>query len=131
MKRNRALWAVQGLLALVFVFAGGMKLVTPVEAMQGPIALPGPFLWFIGIAEVLGAIGLILPGLLRIKPGLTSLAAGGLVIIMSGATVLTATTMGLAPSLIPLIVGILAAWVAHARRDWGLNRGLGAPVTVD
>jgi uncharacterized membrane protein YphA (DoxX/SURF4 family) len=65
-----ALWIVQGLLALIFLFTGGMKLVLPVEEMTKQIPLPGLLLWFIGVAEVLGAIGLILPGLLRIRPGL-------------------------------------------------------------
>ena len=86
---NYALWIVQGLLALLFLFAGGMKLVLPIEALTEQMPLPGLFVRFIGVAEVLGGIGLILPGLLRIRPGLTPLAAVGLVIIMIGATVLT------------------------------------------
>ena len=84
-----ALWIVQGLLALVFLFAGGMKLVLPLEQLTGPVPLPGLFVRFIGVAEMLGALGLILPGLLGIRPGLTPLAAVGLVIIMIGATVVT------------------------------------------
>ena len=74
-----ALWIVQALLAATFLFAGGAKLVTPIEEMttQMPVALPGLFLQFIGVAEVFGAIGLILPALLRIRPGLTPLAAAG------------------------------------------------------
>src|SRR3954465_1748342 len=85
------LWIVQVLLALIFLFAGPIKLILPLEVMteQMPLALPGWFLRFIGVAEVLGAIGLILPGLLGIRPGLTPLAACGLVIIMIGATVIT------------------------------------------
>ena len=99
----------------MFLFAGGMKLVLPLEAMQAPISLPGPFLRFIGVAEVLGAIGLILPWLLRIRPILTPLAAAGLVIIMTGATVITGLGGGVAPALFPLIVGLLAASVAYGR----------------
>src|SRR5919198_1527405 len=110
-----ALWVVQGLLALLFLFAGGMKLVLPLEAMQGPVVLPGPFLRFIGVAEVLGALGLILPGLLRLRPGLTPLAAAGLVIIMMGATVVTLAGGQLAPALLPAVVGLLAAVVAFGR----------------
>ena len=60
---NYALWIVQGLLALLFLFAGGMKLVMPIEALTEQTSLPGLFVRFIGVAEVLGAIGLILPGL--------------------------------------------------------------------
>ena len=112
---NRALWIVQGLLALVFLFSGGSKLVMPLEAMKGPVALPGPFLRFIGVAEVLGALGLILPGLLRIRTGLTPLAAAGLVLIMTGATVLTLVSGLLAPGLISFAVGLLAAFVAYGR----------------
>ena len=81
------LWIVQGLLALTFLFAGGTKLVLPIEEMTKEVALPGLFLRLLGVAEVLGALGLILPGLLRIQPGLTPLAAAGLVLIMIGATI--------------------------------------------
>ena len=98
--------AAKGLLALIFLFAGGMKLVLPLEVLTEQLPLPGLFMRFIGVAEVLGAIGLILPGLLRIRPGLTPLAAAGLVLIMSGPTVLTL-------ALIPLVVGLLSAFVAY------------------
>jgi uncharacterized membrane protein YphA (DoxX/SURF4 family) len=111
------LWIVQGLLALIFLFAGGMKLVLPLEVMteQMPLPLPGWFLRFIAVAEVLGALGLILPGLFGIRPGLTPLAACGLVIIMIGATVLTLVGGDVASALIPLVVGLLSAFVAYGR----------------
>ena len=114
---NVLLWIVQGLLAFLFLFAGGMKLVLPPEAMVGPVALPLAFLRFIGVVEVLGAIGLILPGLLRIRVDLTPLAAAGLVIIMIGATVITALGGAIAPALFPLTVGLLAGSVAYGRRQ--------------
>jgi len=110
-----ALWIVQGLLALTFLFAGGTKLVWPIEEMTKDVALPGLFLRLLGVVEVLGAIGLILPGLLHIRPGLTPLAAAGLVLIMIGATGITLGTMGPALALIPLVVGLLAAFVAYGR----------------
>jgi hypothetical protein len=116
-KMTSALWIVQGLLALLFLFAGSMKLILPIEMMtaQSPIVLPGLFLRFIGIAEVAGALGLILPGLLRIRRGLTPLAACGLIIIMIGATILTLLGMGIMPALFPLLVGLLLVFVAYGR----------------
>ena len=122
---NIVLWIIQVLLALLFLFAGGTKLVIPPEVLMSmgspnQIQLPGWFVRFIGVVEVLGALGLILPGLLRIRPGLTPLAAAGLVIIMIGATVLTLVADGAAPALIPLVVGLLAAFVAYGR--WRLVR---------
>ena len=120
---NYVLWIVQVLLALLFLFAGGMKLVLPLEALTGPLPMPGLFLRFIGVAEVLGALGLILPGLLRIRPGLTPLAAAGLVIIMIGATVISLQTGDVAISLIPLVAGLLAAFVAYGRWRKAPHRG--------
>ena len=114
-KLTVTLWVLQGLLAALFLFAGGVKLVLPLEALKGPVEFPGLFLRFIGVAEVLGALGLVLPGLLRIKTGLTPLAAAGLVIIMIGATVTTMATGDVAPALFPLTVGVLAAFVAYGR----------------
>jgi DoxX-like family len=110
-----ALWIIQALLTLLFLFSGGMKLILPLEMMQGPVSLPGWFLRFIGVAEVLGGLGLILPTLLRIRPGLTPLAAAGLVIIMIGATVITLMGGDVLPALIPAVVGILLVFVAYNR----------------
>jgi uncharacterized membrane protein YphA (DoxX/SURF4 family) len=111
---NVALWIVQSLLAALFLFAGIMKLVMPLEQMAGPVAFPGWFLRFIGVAETLGGLGLILPGLLRIGPGLTPLAAAGLVIIMIGATGI-GLKVDYATALMPLVVGLLVAFVAYGR----------------
>jgi hypothetical protein len=110
-----ALWVVQALLAALFLFAGGVKLLLPAEALRGPFPLPVAFLRFIGLAEALGALGLILPGLTRIRTGLTPLAAAGLVIIMAGATTLTMASSGVLPALFPLVTGVLAGLVAYAR----------------
>ena len=114
-KMNVALWIVQGLLAALFLFAGGAKLVLSLDQMAGPVALPGWFLRFLGVAEVLGALGLVLPGLLRIRPGLTPLAAAGLVIIMIGATVITLVGGMVAVALMNVVVALLAAFVAYGR----------------
>ena len=113
------LWIVQVLLALLFLFTGGIKLVLPLEVLTEQTPLPGLFVRFLGVAEVLGAIGLILPGLLRIRPSLTPLAACGLVIIMVGATTLTLAGFvpggGVVGALIPLVVGLLSVFVAYGR----------------
>lgn len=111
---NIVLWILQVLLALFFIFAGVMKFVTPVGQMAGPTGLPGWFFWFIGLAEILGGLGLVLPSLLRVKPGLTPLAAAGLVIIMIGATVLSLKG-GVAAAAIPFVTGILLAFIAYGR----------------
>lgn len=121
---NAALWIAQVLLAVIFVFAGAMKLVTPVEEQlaQMPIGLPPAFLIFTGVVEVLGGLGVILPWLLGIYPILTPLAGAGLAIVMIGAVIYTVAGMGLAMALIPLVVGLLAAFVA-----WGRWRGTPRP----
>ena len=108
---------LQVLLALLFLFAGGVKLVLPADQLvkQAPM-FSAAFLRFIGSCEVLGAIGLILPVLLRIKPGLTPLAAAGLVIIMIGATVVTLMTGGIAMAIMPVVVGLLLVFVVYGRR---------------
>ena len=109
------LWTVQVLLAALFLFAGVMKLVLPLDKMTGPVPVPGLFLRFIGVCETLGALGLILPGLFRIRPGLTPLAAAGLVIIMLGATVLNLRGGDLFSTAVTVVVGLLAAFVAYGR----------------
>ena len=114
---TRLLWTLQALLALVFLLAGGVKLATPIDALIQMIPLEGTFLRFIGCCETLGAIGLILPSLLRIRPQLTAWAAAGLVVIMTGATLLTPylTDGQIAPAALPFVLGCLAAFVAYGR----------------
>jgi hypothetical protein len=114
-RTNASLWTIQALLALVFLFAGGMKLVVPIEMLKGPVALPGAFMRFIGVCETLGALGLILPGVFRIRTALTPLAASGLVIIMIGATTVTLVGGLVTPALVPVVVGTLASVVAYGR----------------
>lgn len=117
---NILLWIVQILLALLFLFAGGTKLVLPMDVLisMGPpdqVVLPGLLMRFIGVCEVLGALGLVLPGLLRIRPGLTPLAAAGLSIIMIGATIITIAGPGVAAAIGPFIVLLLCLFVAYGR----------------
>jgi hypothetical protein len=112
---NVVLWIIQVLLALLFLFAGVTKLILPIEEMTKQMAMPGLFLRFLGVAEVLGALGLILPGLFRVKTWLTPLAAALLTIIVIGATVVTLMIGGGATALIPLMTALLCAFVGYAR----------------
>ena len=112
---HRALWIVQGLLAALFLVAGGVKLIMPLDKLAADLPLSGGFIRFIGVAEVLGAMGLILPSALSILPGLTPLAACGLVVIMVGAVWITLSSMGVGLAVMPLVVGLLALFVAYGR----------------
>ena len=122
-----ALWIVQGLLALLFLFAGVMKFIMSIEEMTRQIQMPAAFLWFIGVAEICGGLGLILPSLLRIRPGLTPLAAAGLVIIMIGATIVSLMIGPIALAVMPFVVGLLAAFVAYGRWKLAPIRGSSQP----
>jgi len=122
MFKSAGLWTVQVLLALVFLFAGSMKLLTPIDVMMAQMALPLPgwFIQFIGVSEVAGALGLLLPGIFRIRRVLTPLAACGLILVMIGATIITVATMDVVSALFPLVIGLLCLLVAYGRRSWKL-----------
>lgn len=115
-----ALWIIQVLLALLFLFAGGTKLVLPIEMLtqsNSPdhIVMPGWFIRFIGLCELLGGLGLVLPGVFKTRQYLTPLAALGLAIIMAGAVVVTLMGEGVLLSIPPLITLLLLLFVAYAR----------------
>lgn len=118
---NIALWIIQGLLAALFLFAGAMKFVMPIEEIlkQLPVPLPGWFVQLTGVLEVLGAVGIVLPWLLRIRPELTPLAAAGLVIVMIGATAYNLAAGDVVSALLTVVIGILAAFLAYGR--WRLT----------
>jgi hypothetical protein len=111
-----AVWVVSVLLALAFLFIGGMKVMMPVaDLAAGSQGVPVVLLKIAGVAEVLGALGLVLPAGTRILPVLTPVAAAGLVFTMIGATV-TNILIGLYPVAAQTVVlGVLAAFVAWAR----------------
>src|SRR3954470_15678043 len=114
--RNRLLWTAQILVGLLFVFAGSVKFIMPVEKMQqGPIVFPIAFMYFIGVCETLGGLGLILPGVARVATFLTPLAAAGLTIIMVGATTVSILGMGVAAGIFPAVVGVATTWIAYSR----------------
>jgi uncharacterized membrane protein YphA (DoxX/SURF4 family) len=117
---NIVLWIIQILLALLFILAGVPKLVFPIEKLiaMGPpnqVILPGLLLRFIGVCELLGAFGLVLPGIFRIQTYLTPLAAIGLAIIMVGAVVVSAMGTGIASAILPLVIGLLCVFIAYGR----------------
>ena len=117
---NILLWIIQILLALMFLFAGGTKLVLSMEEMRrlsppNSIVWPEWFIRSIGVCELLGALGLVLPGLFRRQQHLTALAALGLTIIMIGAVVTTVMSLGVGAAVPPLIIGLLCALVAYYR----------------
>ena len=121
MKKNTVLWIVQGLLAFVFLFSGGSKLAMSAATLieqgkaAGSVDLPIAFIRFIGVCEILGAIGLVVPWLTGIQPRLTPIAAAGLLIIMIGATVLNLMSAIPAVAILTVILGLLTAWVSYAR----------------
>ena len=114
----RVLWALQVCLALFFLYGGTIKLVPPdslpgaalLAALLSP--LPKWFVDFIGITEVLGALGLILPVRLGILPILTPMAAVGLIIEMIGATIFVILFYGVALTAFSVVTGLLLAFVA-------------------
>jgi len=113
---NIVLWIIQILLALLFLFAGITKLLPILPPPPPDLPLPPVwFLKFIGLCELLGGLGLVLPGLFRVKHYLTVLAAIGLTIIMIGAVVISVKGMGIGSGVTPLITGILCAFVAYGR----------------
>lgn len=115
MKPTTRLWIAQSVLAALFLFAGVFKLVTPTDVLAVQSHMPGAFIKFIGICETLGALGLILPGLTKIRTDLTPLAAAGLVIIMIGAVVTSIAQGAGIASAFPGVVGLLAFYVVRGR----------------
>ena len=117
---NILLWVVQILLTALFLFAGGIKLALPIETLSsmGPpnqVHLPGLFLKFIGLCEVLGGLGLVLPGLFRTRQHLTPLAAFLLAIIMVGAVVVSVMGPGVGAAVQPFVALVLCLFVGYGR----------------
>ena len=120
---NITLWVVQILLALAYISAGVQKTFMPLQEVAKTIFwvsyVPSPLVRFIGVSELLGAIGLILPAALKIKPGLTALAAAGLSVIMLSASVMHAVRGEYFALPTTLILLALASFIAYGR--WRLT----------
>jgi hypothetical protein len=113
------LWVAQGLLAAAFLMTGGMKVSAPIEQLAAQMpwvtGAMGGAVRFIGVVELLGALGLILPAATRIMPKLTPLAASGLLTVMALAS-MTHISRGEYPMIVAnLVLGGLAAFIAWGR----------------
>ena len=117
---NIILWILQVLLGLLFIWAGGYKLVVPVSALAaqsppGQIVFPGLFMKFIGLCELLGGFGLILPAVFRTRQYLVPLAALGLLIIMIGATVIVLMGGLVSVAVTNVVIALMLAFIAYGR----------------
>jgi len=125
MKRSNAadvtLWILQGALAALFLFAGTVKFRMPTDELARATGLPALFMQFVGLAELAGGLGLLLPGWVRIHRELTPIAAAGLILIMVGAVVLSALRVSIGAAALPFGVGVLLAVVVRGRRGWVLS----------
>jgi hypothetical protein len=131
---NALLWTLQVLLGLFFgLGSGAPKLILPTEQLPLPMPLPHAFVVAVGVAEVLGALGLILPGLTRVQPWLTPLAAGCLVLLTICASIYQGLAGQPGNAVFALVIGALAAVVAYARwrlAPLGAARLAGAPAAA-
>ena len=116
---NIALWIVAGVLAAMFLLAGVMKVAMPKEklepTMQWSKGWSRPQLQALGIVEVLGAIGLILPRALNIAAVLTPVAAVGCAIVMAGAVITHVRMRDYKGTGMPIVLLVLAVVVAAGR----------------
>jgi uncharacterized membrane protein YphA (DoxX/SURF4 family) len=114
-----ALWIVQLLLAAAFGMAGVMKSTQPLDALSPDMAwvrdVPPAMVRFIGIAELAGALGLVLPALTGVKPILTPLAAAGLAVIMVLAAAFHISRGEFSALPFNIVLGGLSALVAWGR----------------
>lgn len=110
-----ALWTMQILLFALFLVTGGMKVMTPPAQLSAMMGLPGALLVFVGVSEILGAFGLILPGVFRFKTGLTPLAAAGLSVVAACAFIFHIATGDIANSPVAAVAAVLAGFVAYGR----------------
>lgn len=113
---NIALWVLQVLLAAAFLAHGLLLLFPPADMVEAMNATMSPtFRNFLGVAEVLAAIGLTLPGITRVLPWLVSCAAAGVMIVMISATVLHIVRNEVSSAIITAVLLVMATVVAYAR----------------
>ncbi|MCA1562980.1 MAG: DoxX family protein [Acidobacteria bacterium] len=113
---NIALWVLQVLLAVAF-FAHGWLFLSPPPAIAAQMnaSLPRWFQLFLGVAEILAAVGLILPGLTRVQPWLVTWAGAGIMIVMVSATVYHLMRSEFSSAAITFLLLAMATFVAYMR----------------
>ena len=116
---SKLLWVLQVLLAFVFVFAAVAKLMMSTADLEAAMTVPlsVAFVRLVSVLELLGAAGLVLPGLFRTRTQLVPLAAACRSLLMVGATAVTVASMGVGAALMPLALALLAAFVAYGRQS--------------
>ena len=112
---NGALWTAQVLAALIFLMAGGSKVLMPADMLAAVSPVPVLFLRVLGCAELAGAAGLILPAALRVRPILTPIAAACLSVVVVDATVITTAGGDVAGAALPFITVMLTVFVTYGR----------------
>ncbi len=115
---NRALWVSQIFLAIAFLAQGFLKFGAPAglpEMLSWVYDITGPGAIAIGVIELAGAAGMILPGLIGIQPRLTPLAAAGFVVVMVGAIVFHIGRQEYVAITTNVLLLVLAAFVAYGR----------------
>lgn len=116
---NIGLWIAQALLAIMFLMAGGMKAAQPVDALVESLpwvtSVPAALVKFIGVSELLGGLGLLLPSLLRIKPSLTVTAAYALILVMILAGIFHATRGEYSAIGMNVVLAAIAYFIAWGR----------------
>jgi bacteriorhodopsin len=113
---NILLWVLQVLLALAFFAHGGLLLFPPPAiAVQMNASFPRWFWLFLGVAEILAAVGLTLPGLARIQPKLVSWAAAGIMIVMICATIFHLSRGEVSSAISTVVLLAVATFIAYMR----------------
>jgi hypothetical protein len=116
---NIALWAIQGILALTFLLAGFMKTFMPLATLKKSLSwvnsTPAIYVRLLGVAELLGAIGLILPGITGILPWLIIAAAVGAAIVMVGACIVHASQREYSTIIVTGVLLLMAVLIVVGR----------------
>lgn len=133
MTKSAIAWLIQFFLAVVFLFQGILKFYKP-EGLPQPLEwvydLSGPLAAFIGIAELVAVVGLILPGMIKRLYWATPAAASGLIIVMIGAVIWHLDRGEPSSTFVNIFIALMAALLVYLRRDWLRARSSEDPETL-